>query len=347
MNFLFDIGHPAHIHLLRNFALNMKQSGHRILFTARNKPMTIRLLKEFDLPFVSLGDVKNGFWNKITGLFYFDKKLLKVARKFQPDLFLSHGSIYAAHVSSLMRKPHIAFEDTGNKEQVMLYKPFTDVILVSDSFSQNYGKKMVVYPGYHELAYLHPNQFQPDPKVLAKYNLNPKQPMVIIRFVKRNATHDFRHPGITAEQKITLVKKFSENSKVLITSESELPEVLLPYQININPIDIFHVMAYCRLVFGESATMASEAAVLGVPAIFIDSTSRDYTREQEVKYGLVFNFSEAPEDIDEAINMGIKILATPANDKQFKARRAALLKDKTDVTEFLCNFIKPYLKQHQ
>lgn len=346
MNFLFDIGHPAHIHLLRNFALKMNKTGHQILFTSRNKPLNIKLLNEFSLPFVSIGDVKTGFWQKIKGLFYFNKELYKVARRFKPDVFLSHGSIYAAHVSSLLGKPHISFEDTGNKEQVMLYKPFTDAILVSDSFTRNYGAKTVVYPGYHELAYLHPNQFKPDIQVLSQYNLDPKENLIIVRFVKRNATHDFRHPGIPTEKKIALVEKFSKNNKVLITSEADLPEQLLPYQIKINPVDIFHIMAFSQLVFGESATMASEAAVLGVPAIFIDSTSRDYTHEQEVKYGLVFNYSESPQDIDEAIETGLKILSDPSNQKQFQQKRQTLLREKIDVTAFLCDFVEEYLKKH-
>lgn len=344
MRILFDIGHPAHIHLLRNFALKMKNSGHEILFTARNKPLTIKLLEEFDLPFISLGEVRKGIWSKIKGLFYFNRKLYSIARNYQPDLFLSHGSIYAAHVSSILGKPHISFEDTGNKEQVMLYKPFTDAILVSDSFQTDYGVKTTVYKGYHELAYLHPNQFRPDPNVLSKYQLDPNENLVIIRFVKRNATHDFRHPGIREEKKIEIVKKFSRHSRVLITSEGELPPELLPYQIRINPIDIFHIMAYSKLVFGESATMASEAAVLGVPAIFIDSTSRDYTREQEVKYGLVFNYAETPEDIDEAINTGLRILSNPSNHFQFQERRQRLLNDKIDVTQFLYEFVENFLK---
>ncbi len=346
MNFLFDIGHPAHVHLLRNFASEMKKAGHEILFTSRNKPLNIKLLKEFSLPFISIGNVKTGFWQKIAGLFYFNKELYKVSRRFKPDVFISHGSIYAAHVSSILRKPHISFEDTGNTEQVMLYKPFTDAILVSDSFTQNYGSKTVVYPGYHELAYLHPNQFKPDLRVLEQYHLDPKDNLIIIRFVKRNATHDFRHPGIPEEKKIELVEEFSKNNKVLITSEAGLPEQLLPYQIKINPADIFHIMAFSRLVFGESATMASEAAVLGIPAIFIDSTSRDYTREQEVKYGLVFNYSETPQDIDEAIRTGLKILSDPANQKQFQQKRQILLQEKVDVTAFLCEFVEEYLKNH-
>ena len=51
-------------------------------------------------------------------------------------------------------------------------------------------------------------------------------------------------------------------------------------------------IASASLLYGESATMASEAAVLGVPAIYLDNTGRCYTREEEEKYGLVFNFTE-------------------------------------------------------
>jgi len=40
-------------------------------------------------------------------------------------------------------------------------------------------------------------------------------------------------------------------------------------------------MAYCRAFIGESATMASEAAVLGVPAVYAAETGRSYTDEQE------------------------------------------------------------------
>jgi hypothetical protein len=46
------------------------------------------------------------------------------------------------------------------------------------------------------------------------------------------------------------------------------------------------------LLFGESSSMAAEAAVLGVPAIFIDNSGRGYTRELEREHGLIFNFSE-------------------------------------------------------
>ena len=49
------------------------------------------------------------------------------------------------------------------------------------------------------------------------------------------------------------------------------------------------MLAHCRAFVGESATMASECAVLGVPAIYAAQTGRGYTNEQESRYGLVTN----------------------------------------------------------
>ena len=49
-------------------------------------------------------------------------------------------------------------------------------------------------------------------------------------------------------------------------------------------------MMKCRMVIGESATMASEAACLGIPAIFISNTGRGYTTEQDKKYGLIKHY---------------------------------------------------------
>jgi predicted glycosyltransferase len=42
MNILIDIGHPAHVHLFKNFAWIMQKKGHKTLFTAREKEHTIK-----------------------------------------------------------------------------------------------------------------------------------------------------------------------------------------------------------------------------------------------------------------------------------------------------------------
>lgn len=339
MRLLFDIGHPAHVHLFRNYALEMQEEGHDILFTTRERDVALQLLKGYGLPFHSMGKTKKGIPGKVAGMFEFNRVLLKIARAFKPDIFLSHGSIYAAQVSKIVGKPHISFEDTGNREQIMLYKPFTDAILVSDSFSKHFGKKTVVYPGYHELAYLHPKRFRPEPGILEQYGLEVREPIVLMRFVSWEATHDLSHTGIPFHLKKRAVDTFSQFGRVLISSEKELPEVFQPFQIRIDPVDIFHIMAFSSLLFGESGTMTSEAAVLGIPAIFIDSSSRDYTREQEAKYGLVYNLSETQEDIERAIRIGKDILSNPAGKSRFSYGHNRLLSDKVDVTAFLKEFV--------
>ena len=134
MNIVIDIGHPGHVHLFRNFAKIMESKGHRILFFVRQKECEIELLRFYNLEYIGLGKHKSSKIGKIFGLIIFPLMIAFKLRKFKPDIFLSHGSIYLAPVSTLFRKPHIAFEDTGNMEQIRLYKPFTDVILTSDVF---------------------------------------------------------------------------------------------------------------------------------------------------------------------------------------------------------------------
>ena len=66
------------------------------------------------------------------------------------------------------------------------------------------------------------------------------------------------------------------------------------FQIPCPPEKIHHALYYADLFYGESPTMASEAACLGTPARYIDHKGRGYTDEQERKYGLVFNFKNTP-----------------------------------------------------
>ena len=54
------------------------------------------------------------------------------------------------------------------------------------------------------------------------------------------------------------------------------------------------------MIVGESATMSSEAAVLGVPAVMIATTGRGYTDDQERRYELVRHFTD--DEYDRAVD---------------------------------------------
>jgi hypothetical protein len=159
--------------------------------------------------------------------------------------------------------------------------------------------------------------------------------------VSWSATHDTGHEGFSLENKLKVVEEFSKYAKVFISSEKPLPSAIEKYKIPIAPEQMHDAIAFSSLMFGESATMVSEAAVLGVPGIYIDDTSRYYTKEQEEKYGLVFNYTESGEDQAIAIAKGIELLSNN-NNGIWSQRRAKMLKDKIDVSAFLIWFVENY-----
>jgi uncharacterized protein len=88
--------------------------------------------------------------------------------------------------------------------------------------------------------------------------------------------------------------------------------------------------------------MASESALLGTPAIYIDKVGRGYTNEQEEKYGLVYNFSSSEEDQQDSIKKGVAILS--ADKTAYRKKTDKLIADKINPTDFLIWFIENYPK---
>ncbi len=342
MKILIDVGHPAHIHYWRNFAQIMKVKGNEILFTSRDKEITIDLLKHYQFPFHNLGKPYKGFHNKVKGLFTFNYKLLKIAKKFKPDIFLSSGSPYAAIVSSIKGKPHITLEDTYNFEQIRVYLPFTNVVLTGDYDHPPLGKKEIKFNSYQELAYLYPNYFKPDKNILDELGVKETEKYVVLRFVSWNATHDKNHTGISWANKLKSVKEFEKYAKVFISSEAELPDELKKYQIKIAPYKMHDVLAFCSLLFGESGTMTVENAILGNPSIFISNKFHFLQTDISKKYELLLMYLDSLDDQVKAIEKGIELLTTPDLKVDRQERRDKMLADKIDVTAFLVWFIENY-----
>jgi predicted glycosyltransferase len=339
---LIDIGHPAHVHLFKHFAWEMEKKGHSILFTCRDKEFEIFLLQEYGFKYKSFGKKYKSLIGKILGLFIFDLKEIFTGLKFNPDILLSHGSIYAAHASFILNKPHISLEDTFNFEQIRLYKPFTKTILTADYENPLKSDKVLKYAGYHELAYLHPNKFTPNKDILYTLGVKEGEKYVILRFVSWNASHDMGHKGMSVEMKIKAVKEFSKYAKVFISSEGKLPEELEKFKIKIPADKIHDAIAFSALLFGESSTMSEEAAMLGVPSIFMFNSSTIYTQHLEKEYKLVFNLSESIEDQSNAILLGTEILKDNNSFQKWKKLRDKMLSEKIDVSAFLVWFVDNY-----
>lgn len=346
MNILIDIGHPAHVHMFRCFAHEMIKRGHNVLFTIRDKEFEIKLLEAEGLPYVNLGHKRAGKISRMLFNLQCICKVWRIAKRFKTDLFLSHGSIVAAYVAKLLGKPAIAFEDTFNMEQVQIYLPYTSVVLTSDYEHPIHDDKVLKYPGYNELLYLHPNRFTPMTReeVCRLLGIDTSERYVLLRFVSWHATHDKGHKGVSYENKLEAVRRMSQYARVFISSESPLPAELEAYKLPSAPEMIGHVLAHATLVFGESATMVSEAAMLGVPGIYLDNTGRYYTRDLQENYGLCWCYTESLTDQEAAIAKAISLLSLEPSFLSAQIHNASkkLLNEKIDCTAFLTWFIENY-----
>jgi predicted glycosyltransferase len=192
------------------------------------------------------------------------------------------------------------------------------------------------YPGYHELAYLHPKRFSPDPAKLAAFGLRPDEAYSIVRFVALRAVHDVSERGLTNAQRHALVDALATHGRVLISSEGPLPEALEPLRLRGPVQDIHHIIAHAQVLVGESATMASEAAVLGVPAVYIATTRRGYTDDEEQRYGLVRYFPNGR--FEEALRVVGEFFANEPPRVWAARARARLLAEKIDVTQWMVDY---------
>ena len=338
MKILLDIGHPAEFHFFRNFIKVMTEKGHDLFITVRNKDCNIELLNEFGFNYVIRGKGTANIIGKLFYIFKADNQLYKIAKKFQPDIFVSFSSPYCAHVSRLFGKPHIAFNDTEHSTLLRLsYWPFSNVVITPDSYNETRGKKHIQFLGYKELSYLHKNYFKPNSSIFNLLGLIENEKFVIVRFISWNALHDIGHKGLSLYDKIYLVKNLLKYAKVFISSEEEIPDEIKRYKINIPASRMHDALAFASLYVGEGASMAAESAVLGTPAIY-NYMQFGYLKELEEKYGLIFNYKK----VNDIIAKSQELLTDDNTHEKWQIKRNKMLEEKIDVTAFMVWFVENY-----
>ncbi len=197
-----------------------------------------------------------------------------------------------------------------------------------------------------EIFYLHPFYFKPDPKVLQKAGLDKKTKFVILRFVAWNANHDIGHRGFSDQEKIHIVNKLKKHARVLISSESPLPESLRKYEIRLEFNELHHLMYHASLFFGESATMCAESAVLGVHGIYIHSIDRGYLRELRDRYGISFVYTNPETMLEQGLKKAVELLETNGLQKTGRKKGRQIVDEKTDMNAWMFDCLKKTVKKN-
>lgn len=379
MNVLIQLSHPAHFHLYKIVAQNLMADGHQVVFVIKSKDILEELLQNAGLPYVNInqhahrGSKLGILWDMLVR----EWRIARLCRKYKIDL-LTGSTPEVAHVAKWTGRRSV---NTGEDDAdvismfIKIAKPFIDGYAAPDPCEMgSVESRTTHYPGYHELAYLHPNHFKADTKVVKGYGIDVKKPYFILRFSSLNAHHDSGIKGINTEIAQRLIDILKSHGRIYITSERALEPQFEQYRIHINPLDMHHVMAFASLYIGDSQTMAAEAGVLGVPFVrFNDFVGRiGYLRELEDVYQLGYGIHATPLPADSPIRKtdgstqpsGVEALyevverlvghkgerlSVSGEREHFDAlrsewvkRRERMLREKIDCAKFLTWFIEQY-----
>ncbi|MDZ7317463.1 MAG: DUF354 domain-containing protein [candidate division KSB1 bacterium] len=334
---LFDVGHPCEVHHYRWAAKIMEARGRQCLFVAREKDVLIDLLEAYRLPYVLLSRNRGGVLRKLLQVPLDLLRFHRILRRFRPQRVVSAVSLHAAWVSAWNRVMHIAFIDTEPRRLLDLFTlGFVDFKVTAFSYQRRLGRHHIRYHGNHELAYLHPQRFHPDHSVLQELGLQPGERYVLMRFVAWRALHDLGLPRMSDEERIRLVRVLAEKRRVFISAEDELPKELEPFRFPLPAHRLHDALAFADLYVGEGITTASEATVLGTPAVLVNPMRVGYCGEAARK-GMLFYFDRP---VDALWTLLDRLTALPSIRDRFSQAHRRLLQGTIDVSAFMAEVIE-------
>lgn len=331
MDVVLSIQHPAHVHFFRNAIEELQDLGHGAHVFVRDKSVVCDLLEAYGIDYTVLVDESSSVSSLPVTQLRYEWRLFKAARRIDPDVVAGVGGVSASHVATLVGARGVAFTDTEHATlSNQLTFPFADEICTPDCYDGHVGPKQHRYSGQHELAYLHPDRFTPESDVLDEVGVDPDERFAVVRIVDWGASHDVGNGGFGDLG--TAIRRLEETgTRVLITSEAPLPDEFADRRATVPPHRMHDLLYYADLFIGEGATMAAESAVLGTPALYVNTLETGLTDELDSEYGLLYRYHGENRQ-SSALRKATELLGDP-DSHDWEQRRARLLDEKRDTTE--------------
>ena len=328
---LFDIGHPAHVHLFRNFISYLEKNDISYVVTSRRKDLTTLLLDYYEIEHEVISKQTFSWVGQLIEFFLRTVRIYFLHRKHRFTL-AAGTSVSIGYLTLLTAGRVKSFnfcedDDDVIPLQALLSYPFSTWIVNPESIRHTrWAAKRVLLPTLHELAYLHPDHFTPDPEVLTKYGLK-RGDFLIMRLSSLKAHHDRNEEGISSD----LVSNLRETAGPLVIIESrELADGQ-----NIDPWDMHHLLAFCRLLVSDSQTMTIEAALLGTPTIRISSFKNRLSCLEEIEHELDYARSFLPNQTDAILQAVVESVRGDTSKADTAKARDRFLESKLDLTHWM------------
>lgn len=343
MRLLIEAHHPAHIHFFKHAIRTWLDRGHQVKLLGRDRDVMRQLLRAYDY-------IPSELTSTVTELnqFPLGEMLVRHARvteqlfRFGPDLVLSLMGSYT-QPAGLLRVPNFIFTDSEFQHlNHRIAHPFATRIYTPECFWKDLGPKQLRYKGYHELAFLHPKRFTPSTAVLEQLGLSPGE-YVVVRISAWDTLHDVGESGFGGALDEFMEALLAKYRVLVVPERGQISPRWAEHQMKIGPEKFHDVLAAARFVVSEGASTASEAACLGVPALYLNTTSRGYLDDIARRYDLVSCHKHARG----ALRKVREWLEEPPDLALAQRARQRLLDEHIDVTDFVVREVEDFLNQRR
>ncbi len=337
MKLLVDLNHPVDVNFFKN-AIRRLANEHNcdIEITVQPRGKLVPILQQElpDFPFTSIGIHRKSLAGKIYGAGYRCLRLLSYIPRKKFDVVASFGGIGVSHATYILRKPSVVFDDDIEyKLGFYPYKPFATRIVLPAQIPLH-GRNIVNYRGFKELAYLHPNYFQPDPSALHEYKLKAGGYIFIREVSKISMNYAHLETGQLAGDCHQL--RSLGLDIVLSLEDKSLTDRFAPYcTILQEPVrDIYSLMHFALFTISSGDTMARESCLTGTPVIYTGGRYMSVNTDL-VKKGIFFE----PDAENPVMTLVSRVIGQNIKEKTQEIVHRALQHEWDDTTEVIVNNI--------
>jgi uncharacterized protein len=265
-----DLTNSPHVLVMAPVIATLRERGDDVHVTARDFAQTLELCQRLGIEHTPIGRHRGaGVLAKAWGLGARSAQLMRWARPRGFDLALGHGSNDVTVAAALLRiRCSTTFDYEWATVQHNVNCRLAQVVLVPDAIPPErlyrYGArgKLRTYPGLKEEYYL--SDFEPDPAVLRELDLDPAEPIAVVRTPPEvSLYHRFENrlfaqvlERLRGAQVVVLPRTAEQRSELGRAGGFIVPE---------RAIDAQSLVAYADLVVSAGGTMNREAVALGTP----------------------------------------------------------------------------------
>lgn len=326
MRFVFDLQHPVDVNFFRSAIARLRADGHRLLLVVLRRGRLGRIVRHeyADIETVEVGRhvsfppglvLRTGLWREL--------ELVRALRGRPVAAAIGFPGFQTAIVGKILGFPSVgAYDDPEHRPNFVLSRLLLDRFVLPECLGER-GARIVPFRALKEWAYLSPRHFRPDPSVLVRHSLVPRE-YVFVREVDPRSLN-YRNRRERAIQALYAAGLADE--KVVLSLEDKRRRGLFgKWTIVEEPVDVHSLMFFSRLVVSNGDSMAREGAQLGVPSAYC---GRRVMKANDVLYelGLMRQVTEP----GPLLEMCRRARVSETEQSRTRDRLAELWEDPTDV----------------